>query len=70
MLNHQLETVKVESVTYIDHHDEFHGNVLFDRSIYRLMCAHMGNNFLAKYQFNLFNVTVRCVPELMNLNYS
>ena len=33
-----------EFVTSIGHPDEFHVNLLFDRSIYRLMCIHMGNN--------------------------
>ena len=41
MLNYRLEIVGDEFVTSIDHFDEFHGNLLFDRPIYRLMCTHM-----------------------------
>ena len=32
-----------EFVTSIGHSDEFHVNLLFDRSIYRPMCTHMGD---------------------------
>ena len=42
MLNYQLEIVGDESVTSIDHYDEFYVNLLFDHSIYRPMCTHMG----------------------------
>ena len=42
MLNYQLEIVGEDSVTYFDHDDEFYVNLLFDRSIYRPMCRHMG----------------------------
>ena len=42
MLNNQLEIVEDESVTSIDRYDEFCVNLLFDRSIYQLMCARMG----------------------------
>ena len=34
--------VGVEFLTAIDYEDEFHVNLLFDRSIYRPMCTHMG----------------------------
>ena len=39
-----------ESVTSIDHYDEFYVNLLFDRSIYRPMCTHnlIGNDRTAK----------------------
>ena len=41
MLNFQFEIVLGdEFVTSIDHYDEFHVNLLFDRSIYRPMCTH------------------------------
>ena len=42
MLNCQLEILEDESVPSIDHDDEFFVNLLFDRSIYRPICAHMG----------------------------
>ena len=42
LLNCLLEIVGDEFVTSIDHFDEFHVNLLFDCSIYRLMCTHMG----------------------------
>ena len=29
-------------MTSIDHYDNFYVNLLFDRSIYRPMCTHMG----------------------------
>ena len=43
MLNYQLQIVGDEFVTSIGHDDKFHENLLFDRSIYRPMCTHMGN---------------------------
>ena len=42
MFNYQLQVVGDEFVTFIDHDDEFYVNLLFDRSIYRPMCTHMG----------------------------
>ena len=42
MLNYELEIVGDEFVTFIDSCDEFHINLLFDRSVYRLMYTHMG----------------------------
>ena len=42
MLNYQLEIVGAEFVTSIGRSDEFYTNLLFDRSIYRPMCTHMG----------------------------
>ena len=42
MLNYQLEIVGEEFVTTIGHSDEFYMNLLFDCSIYRPMCTHMG----------------------------
>ena len=44
MLNYQLEIVGEELVTSIGDSDEFYVNLLFDRSIYRPMCTHMGNH--------------------------
>ena len=40
--------VGVEFLTAIsiDCEDEFHENLLFNHSIYRPMCTHMGNSFL------------------------
>ena len=42
MLNYRLEIVGDESVTSIDHYDEFYVNSLFDRFINRRMSTHMG----------------------------
>ena len=46
ILNYQLEIVADESVTSIDHYDEFYVNLLFDRSIYRLICTPVGDSAL------------------------
>ena len=43
MLNYQLEIVGEEFVTSIGDCDEFYVNLLFDRSIHRPMCTHMGH---------------------------
>ena len=45
MPNSRLKTVRDESVTSIEHYDEFYVNLLFDRFFYRPMCTHMGNDF-------------------------
>ena len=42
VLNYQLAIMGYEKVIFIDHYDKFHVNLLFDRSIYRPMCTHMG----------------------------
>ena len=42
MLNYQLDIVEEEFVTSIGDSDEFYMNLLFDHSIYRPMCTHMG----------------------------
>ena len=44
MLNYQLQIVGDEFVTSIGHDDQFYMNLLFDRSIYRPMCTHMGKD--------------------------
>ena len=44
MLNYQLQIVGDEFVTSIGHDDGFYVNLLFDRSIYRTMCTHMGKS--------------------------
>ena len=44
MLNYQLQIVGDKFVTSIGHDDEFYVNLIFDRSIYRSMCTHMGKN--------------------------
>ena len=41
MPDSRLEIVGDEFLTSIDYYDEFHVNLLFDRSIYRPMCTHM-----------------------------
>ena len=46
MLNYQLVIVGDEFVTSIGHSDEFYVDLLFDRSIYRPMCTHMGNRII------------------------
>ena len=38
-----IKIVEDEFLTLIDYYDEFHVNLIFDRSIYRPMCTHMGN---------------------------
>ena len=42
MRNSRLKIVKSEFLTSFDYYDGFHVNLLFDRSIYRPMCTHMG----------------------------
>ena len=42
MPNSRFKIVGDEFLTAIDYYDEFHVNLLFDRSIYRPMCTHMG----------------------------
>ena len=56
MLNYQLEIVEEEFVTFIGDPDEFYVNLLFDSSIYRPMCTHMGYRriFVARKDFPLF----------------
>ena len=43
MPNSRLKIVGDEFLTSIDYQDEFNVNLLFDRSIYRQMCTHMGH---------------------------
>ena len=47
MPNSRIKIVGDEFLTAIDYDDEFHVNSLFDRSVYRLMCTHMGNVVLS-----------------------
>ena len=42
MPNSRFKIVGDKFLTSIDYDDEFHVNLLFDRSIYRPMCIHMG----------------------------
>ena len=53
LVNYRLEIMRDESVTSINHYNEFYVNSLFDRSIYRPMCTNMGNgdDLLAKDKF-------------------
>ena len=44
MPNSRFKIVGDEFLTSIDCDDEFHVNLLFDHSIYRPMCTHMGHN--------------------------
>ena len=48
MPNSRLEIKEDDFLTSIDHHDKFHENLLFDRSIYRPMCIHMGDSYVGK----------------------
>ena len=74
MLNYQLEIVGDEFVTSIGHSDEFYVNLLFDRSIYRLMCTHMGNSitvygiifevFILSWPFDYSNIIHMIVPVI------
>ena len=52
MVNYQLEIVGEELVTSIGHSDEFYLDSLFDRSIYRPMCTHMGYITLIRFNSN------------------
>ena len=44
----RLKIVIGEFLTCFDYYDEFHVNLLFDRSIYRPMSTHMGNMHYTK----------------------
>ena len=52
MANSRFKIVGDEFQTPIDYYDEFHVNLLFDRSIYRPMCTHMVNQFLRTTVFH------------------
>ena len=45
MLNYQFQIMGDEFVTSNGHEDEFNVNLLFDRSIYRPICTHMGHTY-------------------------
>ena len=47
MRNSRLKIVRGEFLTCFDYYDKFHVNLLFDRSIYRPMCTHMGYSALS-----------------------
>ena len=49
MLNYQLQIMGDEFVTSTGHDNEFHVNLLFDHSIYRPICTHMGEEYKAWY---------------------
>ena len=59
MLNYQLEIVGKELVTSIGDSDEFYVNLLFDRSIYRPMCTHMGY-WIQKSRDQIHNCDKKC----------
>ena len=61
--------VEDKSQTSIDHSDEFHVNLLFDRSIYRPMCTHMGNDdvILIHGGFNARTGTLEVIRYALNL---
>ena len=56
LLNYQLEIVGDEFVTFIGDSDEFDVNLLFDRSINRPMCTHMGKYYFASCMLLKFNI--------------
>ena len=41
-----------------DHYDEFHVNFIFDRSIYRPMCTHMGHCLNQKSRVEELNLRI------------
>ena len=47
--HYQLQIVGDEFVTSTGHDNEFHVNLLFDHSIYRPICTHMGEEYKAWY---------------------
>ena len=69
MLNYQLEIVGEEFVTSIGDSDEFYVDILFDRSIYRPMCTHMGNDEVTLIHggFNARTGTLEDIRYALNL---
>ena len=65
MLNYQLEILGEEFVSSIGHSDEFYVNLLFDRSIYRPICTHMGYFTHLKYILEEFYLVIREVRALL-----
>ena len=57
MPNSRLKIVEDEFLTSINHNDEFHVNLLFDRSIHRPMCTHMGNTYLKLYSVEEIHIS-------------
>ena len=56
MPNSQLKIVEDKFLTSIDYYDEFHVNLLFDRSIYRPMCTHMGYGYGMRQTVSSFHL--------------
>ena len=53
MPDSRLEIVEDEFLAFnsINYYDEFHANLLFDRSIYRPMCTHLGHSVARRSLF-------------------
>ena len=66
MSDSKLEIVGDEFLTSIDHCDEFHVNLLFDRSIYRPMCAHRGKiiQYLGFYKSVSYSQDVELMDKI------
>ena len=59
----RLEIVGDEFLTSIDHYDEFHVNLIFDRPIYRPMCTHMGYNVVEPFRWRFFPCFLSSLEE-------
>ena len=64
--NSLLKTVGDEFLTSINHYDEFHVNILLDRSIYRPMWTHMGNGLANHLNSKVQHYFVLCNFERYN----
>ena len=71
MPNSRLKIMEDEFLTSIDYYDEFHVNLLFDRSIFRPMCTHMGKDEKSHthFPFQIFYSALRVRPNSMLLKY-
>ena len=58
MPDSRLEIVEDEFLVSINHYDEFHVNLLFDHSIYRPMCTHMGYCYKLPRQFQILSLQI------------
>ena len=66
MPNSRLIIMEDEFLTSIDYYDEFNANLLliFDRSIYRPMCTHMGNVQYSQRLDKLSATLLQCTATL------
>ena len=51
MPDSRLEIVEDDFLASINHYDEFHVILIFDRSIYRPMCTHSGHGVAGRFLF-------------------